>query len=159
MFLLLEYKDYGYFLWFTDFEDPKFNEKVISLFNKVKPLYKELHAYVRYKLVEKYPHRFNASGGIPAHLLGNVWAQEWQNIFPLVKPYKDAPGVDITSVMKAQNWTVQRMFKTAEHFFTSIGLYPMTNKFWKRSMFTKPGDRSVECHASAWDFDSFDDFR
>lgn len=153
------YPDYGNYLWLTNYEDPKFNQKVMYMFEEVKPLYEELHAYVRYKLVKRYPSRFNPQGPIPAHLFGNPWAQQWGNLFPLVKPFKSASKVDITSAMKAKKWTVLKMFKTAESFFTSIGLYKMTPKFWERSMLKNPGNRPVECHGSAHDFYTLDDFR
>ena len=158
-FLYPGYPDYGYYLWFTSYEDPKFNEKVMNMFKKLKPLYEELHAYVRYKLSQKYPGRFDPKGLIPAHLFGNPWAQQWANILPLVKPFKSAQKMDVTSAMKAKKWTVHKMFKTAENFFTSIGLFKMTPKFWQRSMLKNPGDRPVECHGSANDFYTLDDFR
>ena len=153
------YKDYGYYMWFTDMEDPRFDSQVLDFYHQTEPLYKELHAYVRYKLSRVYPGRFDPSGPMPAHILGNVWGQEWQSIFRFVKPYKHAASINIGPAMRAQNWTVLRMVKAAEDFFTSIGLYEMPPKFWAHSMFTKPKNRSVQCQATAYDMYGLDDFR
>lgn len=131
----------------------------MDMFADILPFYKELHAYVRFKLGFIYPKRFDPNGPIPAHILGNTWAQSWQNIFDLVKPYPNTVSIDISAEMKRRNWTVLHMFKTAEEFFVSLGLPRMTPKFWKLSMMKRPKDRHVNCHASAWDFSTGDDFR
>ena len=65
------------------------------------------------------------NGPIPAHVLGNMWAQSWGNIVDLVKPYPNKPSIDVTAEMKKQGWTVNTMFKKAEDFFVSMGLDPM----------------------------------
>lgn len=158
-YCLSDYANYGRSLWINDIEDPKFDEKVMNMYNDILPLYKELHAYTRFKLTAKYPNRFDPKGPIPAHIFGNPWAQNWQNIFDLLKPYPAAMASDITGEMRRQNWTVMRMFKTAEEFFTSLGLPKMTKKFWERSMLVKPKSRRAICHGSAWDFSTGDDFR
>ena len=126
---------------------------------EIKPLYEQLHAYVRGRLCKLYPNRFDCDGPIPAHLLGNMWAQEWQDRYEDLIPYPDAPLVDMTHGLLKHGYSVQRMFTTAERFFTSIGLYPMTPKFWARSLFKKPKDRDVVCHAAASDIGYHDDYR
>lgn len=58
-----------------------------------------------------------------------------------------------------QGYDTQRIFETAEEFFTSLGLIEMPPEFWNKSMLDKPDDREVVCHASAWDFYNKKDFR
>lgn len=58
-----------------------------------------------------------------------------------------------------QGYTPMRMFTLSEEFFTSLGLIAMPDKFWEHTMMTKPTDRDVVCHASAWDFYNQEDFR
>ena len=100
------------------------------------------------------------SGPIPAHLLGNMWAQEWGNIYPLVAPPgSGGPGYDLTELLKAKKVDAQEMVRYGERFFTSLGFDPLPKTFWERSLFVKPRDREVVCHASAWDIDNDDDLR
>ncbi len=96
---------------------------------------------------------------IPAHLLGNMWAQEWGNIFDLVAPADADPGYDLTSLLEENDYDALKMVKTGEAFFSSLGLDPLPETFWERSLFVKPADRDVVCHASAWDLDAQDDLR
>jgi len=91
--------------------------------------------------------------------LGNMWAQEWMNIDDVLTPFPEVTSDDVTSAMVAQNYTPLRMFRLAEEFFTSIGLEPMTEKFWNLSMIVRPKDRPVECHGAAEDLMTKDDFR
>ena len=99
-------------------------------------------------------------GPLPAHLLGNMWAQSWDNIGDLVKPYPQKPSIDVTEEMQKQNWTPKIMFEKADDFFQSLGFEPMTQAFWQNSLIEKPQDgRDLVCHASAWDFYGQDDFR
>ncbi|MCE5310665.1 MAG: M2 family metallopeptidase, partial [Acidobacteriales bacterium] len=149
-------------MWRSKYDMPPdaFAREVDRLWEQVKPLYVSLHAYVRNKLREKYgagvvPER----GPIPAHLLGNMWAQSWDNIYPLVAPKDADPGYDLTSILKARGYDAHRMVKSGEAFFTSLGFPPLPPTFWERSMFLKPRDREVVCHASAWDVDYVDDLR
>ncbi|XP_069675764.1 angiotensin-converting enzyme-like [Periplaneta americana] len=131
-----------------------------KLWTRMKPLYEEMHAYVRRKLILKYgPDLIHRSGGIPAHLLGNMWAQRWNNIFNLTQPYPDIPTIDITDSLVKQNYTPLKMFKLAESFFTSMNMSAMPPLFWKNSIFEKPTDKTVTCHASAWDFYDGQDYR
>jgi peptidyl-dipeptidase A len=130
------------------------------LWNQVRPLYLSLHTFVRSKLVEKYGASVvPPDGPIPAHLLGNIWAQEWGNIYDLTGVKEDKSGVDLTELLKKKNLDAKGMVKYGEGFFTSMGFEKLPPTFWERSMFTKPADREVVCHASAWDIDNKDDLR
>ena len=143
-----------------DMTPEQFSAEVERLWQQVKPLYESLHAYVRTKLVEKYgPTAVDANGMIRADLLGNPWAQEWGNIFPLVAPRSRSRPYDVTDLLKARNVDAIGMVKYGEGFFTSLGFAPLPKTFWERSLFVKPRDRDVVCHASAWDIDNFDDLR
>jgi peptidyl-dipeptidase A len=148
-------------MWRSNYDMPAaaFPAEMDRLWEQVKPLYLSLHAYVRWKLREKYGDLVPASGPIPAHLLGNMWAQEWENIYPLVAPKDADPGYDLTAILKARGTQPVDMVKYAERFFTSLGFAPLPKTFWERSLFVKPRDRDVVCHASAWDIDSVDDLR
>jgi peptidyl-dipeptidase A len=157
----LGYKDMGA-LWRSKYDMPPddFAREVDRLWTQVKPFYDSLHAYVRWKLREKYgPAVVPEKGPIPAHLLGNMWAQEWTNIYPLVAPKDADPGFDLTANLKAKKVDEREMVRYGERFFTSLGFAPLPKTFWERSLFTKPRDREVVCHASAWDLDSQDDLR
>ena len=144
------WKDTGEW-WRSWYEVDNLPEIVEGLYQSLKPLYQELHAYVRFKLRDTYP-QISKDGPIPAHLFGNMWAQSWANIYDLVEPYKNKSSLDVTKTMVAKNMTVYEMFKMAEEFFTSIGLEPLPKQFYNKSMLEKPEGREVICHASAWDF-------
>jgi len=148
-------------MWRVKYDMPPeaFSREVERLWEQVRPLYVSLHAYVRWKLREKYGDIVPADGPIPAHLLGNMWAQEWGNIYPLVAPADADPGYDLTQILKARKTEPLQMVRYGEGFFTSLGFAPLPATFWERSLFTKPRDREVVCHASAWDIDSADDLR
>ena len=143
-----------------DMTPEEFSADLERLWNQVRPLYLSLHAFVRAKLVEKYgPNIVPPEGPIPAHLLGNIWAQEWGNVYPLLGVKEDGGGVDVTDLLKKKNLDAKGMVKYGEGFFTSLGFDPLPKTFWERSLFTKPADREVVCHASAWDIDGKDDLR
>ncbi len=130
------------------------------IWGQVKPLYDDLHCYVRAGLQRKYGKALVPDGKpIPAHLLGNMWAQEWTNIYPLVEPYPGVASLDVTRKLETQRWDPRRMVKLGESFFTGLGLDPLPATFWTHSLFTKPRDREVVCHASAWDVSYADDLR
>jgi peptidyl-dipeptidase A len=157
----LGFKDMGA-LWRSKYDMPAddFAREVDRLWAQVRPFYESLHAYVRWKLREKYgPDVVPEKGPIPAHLLGNMWAQEWGNIYPLVAPQDADPGFDLTANLKAKGLDAKEMVRYGERFFTSLGFAPLPQTFWERSLFTKPKDRDVVCHASAWDLDYMDDLR
>jgi len=130
--------------------------------SRVKPLYEALQCHVRAKLADHYGDDVvDVSQKIPAHLLGNMWAQQWGNIFELVKPSDDTGGasVDVTQLIEDQEMSELDMVRTAENFFVSLGLDKLPDTFWERSLFVQPQDRDVVCHASAWNLDSKDDLR
>ncbi|XP_037279288.2 angiotensin-converting enzyme-like isoform X2 [Rhipicephalus microplus] len=143
--------------WLSDYETENMTEIVDKLWEELSPLYKKLHAYVRMKLKEIYPGRLPEDGTIPAHLLGNMWAQEWGTLYPHLT-MEDKP-LDISKTMVEEKWDAQKMFHAAEDFFTSLGLDNMTSEFWSKSILTKPKDREIQCHASAWNMYNGDDFR
>ncbi|XP_077562194.1 angiotensin-converting enzyme-like [Haemaphysalis longicornis] len=143
--------------WLDDYETENMTEIVDKLWEEISPLYKKLHAYVRMKLREIYPGKIPGDGTIPAHLLGNMWAQEWAALYTHLTEVKEP--LDISKAIQEQKWDAQKMFNAAEDFFKSLGLDPMTQTFWKKSILTKPTDRTIQCHASAWDFNDGEDFR
>lgn len=143
-----------------DMSPEAFADEVDRLWGQVAPLYEALHCYVRRQLSDYYgPEVVPAEGPIPAHLLGNMWAQSWANIFPLVAPENADPGFDLTERLEAAGLDEREMVRYGERFFTSLGFEPLPETFWERSMFTQPSDRDVVCHASAWDIDQIDDIR
>uniref|UniRef100_A0A803Y3Y8 Angiotensin-converting enzyme n=1 Tax=Meleagris gallopavo TaxID=9103 RepID=A0A803Y3Y8_MELGA len=156
---LNNYSDYGDYWranYETDYpEEYKYSrdqlvQDVEKTFEQIKPLYQQLHAYVRHRLEQVYGSELiNPTGCLPAHLLGDMWGRFWTNLYNLTVPYPDKPNIDVTSAM---NWDALKIFKTAEAFFVSIGLYNMTAGFWTNSMLTEPTDnRKVVCHPTAWD--------
>jgi peptidyl-dipeptidase A len=142
-----------------DMAPDDFAKELDRLWDQVRPLYLSLHAYVRSRLREKYGDMVPVNGPIPAHLLGNMWAQDWDNIYPLVAPPNADPGYDLTALLKKKNTDWKQMVKYGEGFFTSLGFDPLPQTFWERSLFLKPAGRDVVCHASAWDIDYVDDVR
>ena len=157
----LGFKDTGA-LWRSkyDMAPDDFARELDRLWTQVRPLYVSLHAYVRNKLREKYGDAVvPANGPIPAHLLGNVWGQTWDNLYPLLAPKGADPGYDLTKLLKDRNTDYTKMVRYGEGFFTSLGFEPLPQTFWERSLFVKPRDREVVCHASAWDVDNVNDLR
>jgi peptidyl-dipeptidase A len=155
------FKDTGA-MWRSNYDMPPdaFSADVERLWQQVRPLYLSLHTYVRSRLVQKYgPQVVPPDGPIRADLLGNPWAQEWGNIYPLLGLPQNNQDYDLTALLKAKNLDAKGMVKYGEGFFTSMGFAPLPKTFWERSLFTKPADRDVVCHASAWDIDSKDDLR
>jgi peptidyl-dipeptidase A len=149
-------------LWRSGYEMPPedFQKEMDRLWDQLRPMYEELHCYVRAKLSKHYgAQKVSPTGPIPAHLLGNMWAQEWANIYPLVEPYKGQANNNLDSALKGKGYDAIKMVKLGEGFFTSLGFPPLPETFWKKSMFTQPRDRDVVCHASAWDVHANADLR
>jgi len=148
-------------LWRSGYDMPPddFSKELDRQWEQVKPLYVQLHAYTRWKLREKYGDIVPASGPIPAHLLGNIWAQTWDNLYPLLAPKDADPGYDLTAILKQRKTEPLQMVRFGEGFFKSLGFAPLPQTFWERSMFVRPRDRDVICHASAWDLDNVEDLR
>jgi peptidyl-dipeptidase A len=157
----LGFKDTGA-MWRAKYDMPpdNFARELDRLWEQIRPLYVSLHAYVRTKLREKYgADVVPAAGPIPAHLLGNVWAQDWSNIYKLVAPAGADPGYDLTQILVSRGTRPLDIAHYGENFFKSLGFAPLPPTFWERSLFIKPRDRDVVCHASAWDVDNLDDLR
>lgn len=149
-------------LWRSNYDMPPdaFTAEVDRLWAQVQPLYTSLHTYVRSKLAAKYGSGvLPADGMLPAHLLGNMWAQDWSNIYPLVAAPASGEGYDLTAALKRRKVDERGMVRYAESFFTSLGYQPLPAAFWERSLFTKPADREVVCHASASGWDAPEDVR
>ena len=149
-------------LWRSRYDMPpeRFARETDRLWAQVKPLYRDLHCYVRGKLQERYgKDRVPDGKPIPAHLLGNMWAQQWDNVYALVAPSGASGSLDLEAALKAKGYDPVRMVKVGEGFFTSLGLDPLPATFWQRSLFVKPRDREVVCHASAADVSFADDLR
>ena len=156
----LGYADTGA-LWRSKYDMPPdaFAKELERLWDQVRPLYLSLHAYVRMRLHQKYGDAVPAKGPIPAHLLGNIWAQDWSNVYPLAAPAASDRGYSLDRILASRKMTSVDMTKTAERFFMSLGFAPLPQTFWERSLFVKPRDRDVVCHASAWDIDAVNDLR
>jgi peptidyl-dipeptidase A len=158
----LGYRDAGA-LWRSgyDMEPDAFAAKVDKLWARVAPFYKDLHCYVRARLNEKYGDAVQPrKGPIRADLLGNMWAQQWGNIYDVVAPKGGTGlGYDLGQRLRDKGYDSVRMMKTAEAFYVSLGFAPLPQTFWERSMITRPKDREVVCHASAWDIDDDQDIR
>ncbi len=157
----LGYADTGA-LWRAgyDMTPEQFSGDLERVWNQVEPLYKELHTYVRRKLIEKYGAAARRTDGmIPAHLLGNMWAQEWGNIYDIVAPPAAPPSYDIGEILRQRRTTAKQIVQYGEGFFQSLGLQTLPDTFWERSMLTRPADREVVCHASAWHIDLDQDVR
>ncbi len=149
-------------MWLANYDMPSADmEKVVDgLWTQVQPLYQDLHCYVRGRLNAQYGDKVQPkTGPIRADLLGNMWAQDWGNIYDLVAPKASNPGYSLSDVLVAKKYDPIKMVKTGEGFYTSLGLPPLPETFWQRSLITRPRDREVVCHASAWDIDNLDDIR
>jgi len=149
-------------LWRSSYDmtPAEFEADTARLWEEVKPLYDELHCHVRAKLGEHYgTDKVPQDGPIPAHLLGNMWAQEWGFIYDIMEPYAGVSDLDVDSTLRKKNYSPQEMVRSAEDFYVSLGFDRLPETFWERSLFTEPRDRDVVCHASAWNLDGEDDLR
>ncbi len=150
-------------MWRSGYDMPpdEFAATADRLWNQVKPLYDQLHCYTRAKLNQKHGDQVQPkTGPIRADLLGNMWAQEWGDIYDVVAPKGAGEvGYDLTQLLVAKKYTAEKIVRTGEGFFSSLGFAPLPATFWQRSMITKPEDREVVCHASAWNIDNVDDIR
>ena len=145
-------------LWFSKYDMPSetFLKETDRVWEEVKPLYEALHCHVRSKLNEEYGDEIiPIDGPLPVHVLGNMWGQSWSNIYDLVYDKKESNvAINVTQIINDKNIDEKEMVKYAEDFFLSMGFEPLPETFWERSLFIKPEDRSVVCHASAWNLDS-----
>jgi len=149
-------------MWRSKYDMPPeaFSAEVERLWTQVQPFYRSLHAYVRRRLRATYGDRLvPPRGPIPAHLLGNMWAQSWDAIYPILAPPGASARFDLTGALVERKTSPEEMVRYGERFFVSMGLDPLPASFWERSMLTRPRDREVVCHASAWDVDNAEDIR
>jgi peptidyl-dipeptidase A len=149
-------------MWLSKYDMPpdEMAAEVDRLWGQVKPLYDELHCYVRAELNTVYGDEVvPLDQPIRADILGNMWAQDWSSLSDLVAPEGADVGYDVTELLQGQGYTPRRMVQTGEAFFTSLGFEPLPTTFWERSVIVKPADRELVCHASAWDFDATDEVR
>ena len=143
-----------------DMSGEDFLKEMDRLWLQVKPLYDQLHCYTRARLRKEFGEkRIGKRAPIPAHLLGNMWAQEWSKLYERVIPYKGKGQPNLTKQLKKKKYNGVKMVKLAERFFTSLGMDKLPSTFWERSQFSKPRDREVVCHASAWDVGMEGDLR
>ena len=144
-------------LWFSKYDMPaeEFLADTDRVWDEVRPLYEARHCHVRSKLNEEYGDDVvPIDGPLPVHVLGNMWGQSWSNIYDLVYEKDESKfSVDVTQIIEERKINEQEMVKYAEDFFLSMGFKPLPKTFWERSLFVKPKDRSVVCHASAWNLD------
>lgn len=157
----LGFKDTGA-MWRSgyDMSPDEFAAEMERLWQQVKPLYDSLYTYTRAKLNQKYGDAVVPKDApIPAHLLGNMWSQQWGNVYPLLAPPAADPGYDLTQILRQRNTDAKQMVRYGEGFFTSLGFEALPATFWERSLFAKPADHEVVCHASAWDIDAAKDVR
>ncbi|KAM0736170.1 Angiotensin-converting enzyme [Formica fusca] len=146
--------------WMFPYESPNFQQDIEEVWEMIRPLYEELHAYVRRKLRELYgPEKIGGHAPLPSHILGNIWGQSWSNLLDVTLPYPGKTYPDVTPEMQAQGYTPIDMIRVAEEFYLSLNLSAMPPEFWAGSIIADPGDRSLICQASAWDFCNRLDYR
>ncbi|MBD63071.1 MAG: peptidyl-dipeptidase [Gammaproteobacteria bacterium] len=150
-------------LWFSQYDMPAeaFLNETDRVWDELKPLYDALHCHVRDELSNFYGEEIvPKNGNLPAHILGNMWGQSWANIYDIVytpDSLSSSSEINLTNILAEKNIDEIEMVKIAENFFISLGFEPLSDNFWERSLFVKPQDRSVVCHASAWDLNSDED--
>ncbi|XP_015596207.1 angiotensin-converting enzyme [Cephus cinctus] len=146
--------------WMFPYETYNFEMEIDDVWESIRPLYEELHAYVRRKLRDLYgPEKINPQAPLPSHILGNMYAQSWSNILDITLPYPGKRYLDVTQEMQEQGYTPLHMFQIAEEFYLSLNLSAMPPEFWYKSIFTDPEDVPLICEASAWDFCNRVDYR
>ena len=143
-----------------DMSPAEFQSESAKLWDQVKPLYDELHCHVRAKLGDIYGEDMVPQDGpIPAHLLGNMWSQQWSSLYDLFEPYPGVGDIDVDSTLETKDFSPQEMVRSAENFYASLGMPRLPDTFWERSQFSRPQDRDVDCYASAWGIDGGNDVR
>ena len=149
-------------MWRSAYDMPpnSFTAELERLWGQVRPLYDSLHCHVRAGLADEYGTAVVPQDQpIPAHLLGNMWSQSWSNVYDTVGPSDSSPGYDLTRLLERNRIDEVGMVRYGERFFSSLGFAPLPQTFWDRSLFVKPADRDVVCHASAWDINYESDVR
>lgn len=129
-----------------------FRQNLELLWQQMRPVYEQLHAYVRKKLIIAYPNvRIRRDGPIPAHLLNNMWAQSWERVYDLSAPFPNVPPLDLTPHIRAKNYTGEDIIRLVDRFFVGLGFDELPAAFYAQSVFTKPPNASMQCHAAAFD--------
>ncbi|XP_069963364.1 angiotensin-converting enzyme-like [Bactrocera oleae] len=148
-------------LWLDEYDDETIEKQLENIFEELRPLYQQIHGYVRSRLRQHYGEAVvSEKGPIPMHLLGNMWAQQWSSVADIISPFPNKPLIDVTNEMVAQGYTQLKMFQLGDDFFQSMNLTKLPQDFWDKSILVKPDDgRDLICHASAWDFFVIDDVR
>jgi peptidyl-dipeptidase A len=150
-------------MWKSGYDMPAdaFEKETDRLFDQLKPFYTQLHCYTRGKLNKTYGDKVvGKTGTIPAHLLGNMWAQTWDYLYKELEPFPGQAPIDVTSALaKPGAYDEKKMVQIAEAFYTSLGFPALPATFWERSMFAKPKGKEAVCHASAWDVTFANDLR
>jgi peptidyl-dipeptidase A len=157
----LGYENVGQ-MWLSNYDMPPaaMEAEVERLWSQMQPFYEQLHCYVRQRLNAHYGDAAQPeTGPIRADILGNMWAQDWTPLMPIVRPRGGGQTYDMTQLLRRARYNERRMVETAERFYTSLGMAELPDTFWERSLFTRPADRDVVCHASAWDVDNVEDLR
>jgi peptidyl-dipeptidase A len=157
----LGFRDAGA-LWRSGYDMPaeEFSREATRLYEQVRPFYEQLHCYARGRLARRYGEdKVPAGRPMPVHLLGNMWAQQWDAIFDLLEPYPGASQLDVDGALVAQGYDPVRMTRSAEDFYRSIAFPKLPETFWQRSLLSQPRDRDVLCYASAWNMDANGDVR
>jgi peptidyl-dipeptidase A len=142
-----------------DMKPAEMRAETDRLWGQVKPLYEQLQCYTREKLAKKYGDKMPKDGTIPAHITGNMWAQDWAALYPLLQPYPGVSNLDVDAALKRKGYDPVKMAQRAEDFYTSLGMPALPKSFYTNSQLTRPRDRDVVCHASAWDMDLSGDVR
>jgi len=147
-------------MWRVPYESSNLKGDVKAMYNEMLPMYKHLHAYVRMQL-RKYYGEANVpkKGPIPSHLLGDIFAEDWSNIYDIVVPYPDQPNLDISEHLKKKGYTSERIYRLADDFYKSMDMEAVPETFWRNSVFKKPSDREMVCQPSTFDFSSENDIR
>ncbi|MBL8536234.1 MAG: M2 family metallopeptidase [Hyphomonadaceae bacterium] len=149
-------------MWLSNYDMPpaEMEAEVARLWGQMRPFYEQLHCHVRARLNAHYGDAIQPrTGPIRADILGNMWAQDWSTLMPMMRPRGAAATYDTTRLLTRAGYDARRMTETAERFYTSLGLQELPDSFWERSLLTRPRDRDVVCHASAWDLDNREDIR
>ncbi|CAJ0563408.1 unnamed protein product, partial [Mesorhabditis spiculigera] len=145
---------------------PKFDLKVKAqeIYDKVKPFYQQLHAYMRRQIagIYKNPAGLTKDRPIPAHLFGSTEGGEWANHYDQTKPnFEDDPvSSEILEAMQAQNYTSKTMFIKAYRYMKSVGFPSLPKTFWTSSVFQRVWSKDMLCDpAAAFDMRDGKDFR
>lgn len=157
--LFAGFENYDEYIDMSEFEQKDLTNLLLHIFNQIRPLYKELFGFVRARLFQRYPEELDPFGTLPMYIFGDPWAKDWRNIFDLLRPKPSHCFHLAEERLKAGNWSMKKMVKAGEEFFTSMGLWKMTDVFWKKSIFTKPKGRKIDCQPVVRDFFDGKDYR